>query len=204
MAKIRAGALSHPSGKFGSLVGATWKGIKYIREYVIPANPRTDAQIAQRLWFTVVVRVAKALLGSVLQPFWDPFLKSNSGYATFIGRALKDMTGVADIPSIKIADGSLEGAVIATAVYAGSDVTVTWDAAVLGNGDAADMAGAFVYDAVHGVGFFNGSAARSVETVNVTVGSARVAGDLKCWLFFADDATNPTRVATSNYQQVAV
>lgn len=204
MAKIRAGALSHPSGKFGSLVGATWKGIKYIREYVIPANPKTTAQVIQRTWFTVCVRVAKALLGPVLQPFWDPFLKSNSGYAAFIGRALTDMSDLTDLPAIKITDGSLEGSLIISGTYAGTNVTITWDQTVLGNGALTDMAGAFVYDAVNAVGFFNGTATRDDETVNVTVGTGRAATNLKCWLFFADDATNPTKVATSDFHQATV
>lgn len=203
MAKIAAGALSHPSGKFGSLVGATWKGIPYIREYVIPANPNTAAQHTQRNWFTVVVRIAKALLGSVLQPFWDPFIKKNSGYAAFIGRALTDMSDMIDLAGIKIADGSLESTVITGATYAGSNVTITWDETVLGNGALTDMAGAFVYDAINGVGFFNGTATRDDETVNVTVGAGRAAGNLHAWLFFADDGTSPTKVSISDYSTVS-
>lgn len=204
MALLNAGPLSHPSGKFGSLVGATWKGIKYIRAYVIPANPRTTAQIIQRAWFTAVVRMSKALLGSVLQPFWDPFIKRNSGYAAFIGRALTDMSSIADWQSVKIADGSLEGAIITGAAYAGSNVTITWDETVLSNGALTDMTGAFVYDVIHGVGFFNGTATRDDETVNVTVGTGRSATNLKAYLFFADDATNPEKVSISDYEQVSV
>jgi len=36
------------SGKSGDAVAANWKGIQVIRRRVIPKNPKTDAQIAQR------------------------------------------------------------------------------------------------------------------------------------------------------------
>ena len=50
MAKITAPFFSlTASGKLGeSIVYANWKGIKYVRQYVVPANPQTSAQQAQR------------------------------------------------------------------------------------------------------------------------------------------------------------
>lgn len=49
-AKLKAPLLSFgASGKLaGSLVFFPWKGINAVRTYVIPANPRTDDQLAQR------------------------------------------------------------------------------------------------------------------------------------------------------------
>lgn len=204
MAKIAAGALSHPSGKFGALVGATWKGIPYIREYVIPANPSTPAQVTQRQWFTAVVRMAKALLGPVLQVFWDPFIKKNSGYAKFIGRALTDMSSIVDFDSVKIADGSREGAVIASAVYSGANVTITWDETILSNGELTDAACAFVYDVSNQVGWFSSTATRDDESVAVAVGTGRGAPFLKAYLFFADDASDPSVVSVSSFLQVTL
>ena len=198
MAIIPSGILSHPKGKIGEVVGATWKGIKYIRSYVIPSNPNTTAQIVVRTKFATIVKMAKALLGGVLQPYWDPFLKSNSGWAEFIGRAMKDMTVIGDFNLVKIAEGSLENTPILTAVYAGTDVTITWDESVLSNGALTDGAIAFVYDAFNGVGFVNGSATRDDETVNVTVGSGRASTYLHAYLFFAQPDTDPDRVSTSD------
>lgn len=50
MAKLKAPLLSlGASGAIGkSLVFFPWKGIDAVREYVVPANPRTAGQIAQR------------------------------------------------------------------------------------------------------------------------------------------------------------
>jgi len=57
MAIVKAPLLSlGASGKLaGTLVASTWKGIKTMREYVKPANPKTAAQVTQRGLFTDAV-----------------------------------------------------------------------------------------------------------------------------------------------------
>lgn len=57
MAKLKGPLFSlGASGAIGkTLIFSTWKGLDVAREYVIPANPRTDPQIAHRGRFTAVV-----------------------------------------------------------------------------------------------------------------------------------------------------
>lgn len=57
MAKASAPLMSFgASGKLaGALVYFPWKGIQAVREYVIPANPKTGAQKAQRAKMTAAV-----------------------------------------------------------------------------------------------------------------------------------------------------
>ncbi len=57
MAKLKAPLLSFgASGKIaGALVYFPWKGIDAVREYVVPANPRSTLQIAQRAHFESAV-----------------------------------------------------------------------------------------------------------------------------------------------------
>ncbi|MBA7658130.1 hypothetical protein ES703_66078 [subsurface metagenome] len=57
MAKLKAPLLSlGASGAIGkSIVFFPWKGIDAVREYVIPANPKTDPQILQRSYLTAAV-----------------------------------------------------------------------------------------------------------------------------------------------------
>jgi len=46
MGKISQGILGGFSGKVGSVVGANWKGINYMRAKAVSvANPRTDGQV---------------------------------------------------------------------------------------------------------------------------------------------------------------
>lgn len=57
MAKLKAPLLSlGASGAIGkSLVFFGWKGIDCVREYAIPANPKTDAQVTHRGYMTAAV-----------------------------------------------------------------------------------------------------------------------------------------------------
>jgi hypothetical protein len=46
-------------GKLGETVGQHWKQKRYIRRYVIPANPKTPAQMAGRTLFAAAIRLAQ-------------------------------------------------------------------------------------------------------------------------------------------------
>jgi hypothetical protein len=46
-------------GKLGQLVGQHWKNKRYVRSYVIPVNPQTPAQQANRAGFAVATRLAQ-------------------------------------------------------------------------------------------------------------------------------------------------
>lgn len=202
MAKIPAGILGAITGKVGNVVGASWKGIAYIREYVIPANPNTDAQKAERDLFRDIVSLASALLGPVLQVFVDPFLRAQSAWAYFIGKARKTYLVEGTYDNILISTGTLEGAVLSSAIYAGDLVTCIWSEAVLGNGSLTDIACLFVYDKENKVGWFDSAHTRDDEGFQLTVGAGRQASDLQAWLFFADHATAPTQKSYSDWHQV--
>jgi hypothetical protein len=203
MAKIPAGILGRVSGKVGDVVGASWKGIAYIRQFVIPANPNTVDQQAERTLFADLVAMAKTLLGNVLQVYWDPFLKKNSGWAHFIGINRKLYTTSGDYSTVHISEGILEGSVMTGAVYAAGDVAITFSTTAVGNGSATDVACLYVYDKVNKVGFFDDSSARSGGTAGVTVGVGRTAANLCAYLFFVDSNSDPTMVSYSDYHAVS-
>lgn len=59
-------------GKLGATVGERWKNIRYIRTYVVPHNPRTPAQVADRAQFARAIRLAQASLAmSRGDPQWQ-------------------------------------------------------------------------------------------------------------------------------------
>lgn len=71
------------SGKAADVVAARWKGVPYVRSHVIPANPRTAAQIAQRNKNTYKVWFAQQ---------WNA--KWKEAWTEFVaGRALSEMNG---------------------------------------------------------------------------------------------------------------
>ena len=72
MAKLKAPLLSlGASGALGrSLVFFGWKGLDVVREYVIPANPRSDGQVTQRSYLTegvAAIHTAEALADDGLE-----------------------------------------------------------------------------------------------------------------------------------------
>ena len=202
MAKIPAGILGRVSGKVGAVVGASWKGIPYLRQYVIPANPNTAAQQVERTAFSDLVAMAKTLLGSVLQVFWDPFLKANSGWAHFIGINRKLYVTPDDYSTVHIAEGILEGTTISLAGYSGTDVAFTWSGTALGNGSATDPVILYVYDEVNKVGFVNDTYERQDASGALTVGAGRTAANLNAYLFLTDSLTEPTMVSYSDHSNV--
>jgi len=203
MGKIRQGILGPVSGKIGQIVGASWKGIDYIRAYVVPGNPNTVAQQAERALFANIVGLAHAALGPVLQVYWDPFLRKISGWSHFIGVSRGLVTVVDDFSAVQITQGTLEGDIISDCVYGTPTVDFLWSGTIHGNGSAGDAACAFVYDRVNKVGFFDASQIRSATACAVTVGAGRVAANMDGWLFFADSPTSPTKVSFSDYSVVS-
>jgi hypothetical protein len=61
MGKIPQGILGSLSGKVGSIIGGSWKGIDYIRiKPASVANPRTEGQVNQRNKFTITLEYLQA------------------------------------------------------------------------------------------------------------------------------------------------
>lgn len=60
----------HARGKIAkSIVFAAWRGVKYARQYIVPANPRSTAQVQVRGVFAAIDATYKRLL-SISQAPW--------------------------------------------------------------------------------------------------------------------------------------
>lgn len=85
MATIKQGILGAFSGKVGSVVGSSWKGIAIMKSRPASvANPKTAKQVIQRSKMTAVVGFAKEILPEVIKPLNDRFVSRMSGYNSFI------------------------------------------------------------------------------------------------------------------------
>ena len=96
MSKLTAPLLSFSaSGQIAkTMVASTWKGIPYMRKYVVPANPNTAAQQTQRGYVTSVVSAWKnyftAATGRAAWARWATFSsKTISGFNAFSSQMLK-------------------------------------------------------------------------------------------------------------------
>jgi len=131
MAVIKQGILGGLSGKIGSVVGSSWKGIAVLKSLPLSvANPQTAGQVEQRDKMTGIVAVARILLAALIQPYWNPFAQKMSGYNAFVSENID--TFVADVfttyANFFSQRGSLLGVVVSgiVATAGGNTITVSW------------------------------------------------------------------------------
>jgi hypothetical protein len=85
MAIINQGILGGLSGKVGTVIGGSWKGINYVRSKPVSFHDKkSNAQISQRNHFGDLAKFSVQLLPGWIKPMWDSFSKKKSGYNNFI------------------------------------------------------------------------------------------------------------------------
>lgn len=96
MAKVTAPLLSMGArGQIGSsMVLAKWRGVDYARQYVKPANPQTEAQMANRTRFALLREMHKLAPAPLRDP-WDAFAKGRpfTGVNKFVGENNRLLNG---------------------------------------------------------------------------------------------------------------
>jgi hypothetical protein len=117
MGKINQGILGGVSGRVGSVVGASWKGVPTIRVYQPNvSNPQTSAQTAQRTAFSGITKIASSLLTPLIKGFWDRFAVKQSGYNAFIAaNKLANGGFQSDAANIVFSKGKLSATKVFTA-----------------------------------------------------------------------------------------
>ena len=188
MGVILQGILGGFSGKVGPVVGASWKGIQYMRSYVVPANPNSSGQQGQRTSFSVMVALARDVLSTLINTYWDPFVSGMSGFNRFIqvNIGTLDVSDKLTITS-KMALGTLEGVGSITGTYNTGDgeTIVTWDQTVYGNGALTDSVGLVVYDQTNDdLTVFTPAVTRDDESITVTARVGLTATAVFAYLFF--------------------
>lgn len=203
MGKVTSGIFGNVSGKVGGAVGASWKGIHYWRAFAIPGNPNTIAQQDVRNIFRILQFLGGLFLSTIMQKFWNPFIRKMSGYNHFIGFNLPNLANPTDFANIQIAKGNLEGQLIGATAYMTPDVDFTWTSAPIGNGLASDKVVGVVYDVVNKVGFVKDAGGiRSDASMSIPVGTGRVAANLKAYLFcYRGFGTADFTVSPSDFDQ---
>lgn len=122
-------AISSLSGSTASIVFSRWKGRHYIRERVIPANPKTAAQTTQRNFFAKVVgwwHDVKAILKDACDELGATW--SVSGFNAFQSRNVQDLADAVDerIMPLNSPVNPIDDLAAATGVGASGDIDLTW------------------------------------------------------------------------------
>lgn len=89
MAKIRNIFGTEFRGRIGKdMVATSWKGHEYLRVYVVPHDPKTMDQLAQRNLLTNAVKAWRGLK-KPQQRFFNALAKGMTGFNVFVGRYMR-------------------------------------------------------------------------------------------------------------------
>ncbi len=132
MGKYEVGVLGNFKGKIGTVVGAKWKDIEYMRHKGRKSTkPRTAAQLEQQAKFACVTKFVNRIADLLMACY------SDTGKQTAINHAFADIYATAiignypayglDYSKVGICDGTLHNANSLTAgVAGGGNVKFTW------------------------------------------------------------------------------
>jgi hypothetical protein len=207
MATISQGILGGFSGKVGTVIGGSWKGIDYMRSQAVSvSNPRTEAQLDQRARFGATLKFLQPLT-----PFLRVGFKNYAVKMTAFNNAMSynlnnALTGVypeyaIDYASALVSRGSLPGALNPEiSSTASSVIDFTWeDNSTDSNAMADDKVLLVVYNpAKQQAVTVVGGNARTEGSQAVTVPAAFTGDQVHCYIAFQ----NANQSVLSNSQHV--
>jgi hypothetical protein len=193
MGIIKQGILGGFSGKVGTVIGGTWKGIDYMRSAASSvSNPQTTPQLSQRQKFSIMMGFLQPLT-EFLKTGFKSFNVKMSQINAAMGYNIRNAIAGAypnysiDYPNALVARGKLAAALnpAAASTVVGT-VNFTWD----NNSDemganAADKTLLVVYNPVkHQVISANQLAQRSAGTQNLTVPDSFTGDTVHCYMAY--------------------
>ncbi|MGD9928729.1 MAG: DUF6266 family protein [Mangrovibacterium sp.] len=206
MGKISQGILGGFSGKVGTVIGGSWKGIDYMRS--IPAsvaNPRTAAQVQQRTKFTTAIGFLQSMT-SFLRVGFKYYAIKMTAFNAAMAYTLKNAVYGEDpeyfivYSDALVSRGSLTGAMNgAAASTVPGQVNITWtDNSDEGTALAGDLANVVIYNPTkdQAVTVIGGNT-RSSGAQSVTT-PATFAGD-EVHVYLAFQTANQSDVSNSAY-----
>lgn len=152
MGTIKKGILGGFSGKVGTVVGSSWKGIDYIRSLPTTVrNPRTPRQVDQRGKFATVISFLSKIAPIIrigFKDFTDKQTAINAAMSYNLKNAVTGEAGVyeMDFPKVMISRGTLYKPVSGAVQIVDGEVSIGWDLDFAGNGSATDMSNVLVYN----------------------------------------------------------
>lgn len=159
-------------GRLAGMVGASWKGIQYIRKMVIPANPNTAAQQGTRTVFAYLVETGRRINSTILKNFILPKPKKSSPFNEFISRNKSMISnGVVDKAALVIGDGSLFTPELTSVAWnaATNNVDFDWSADLQGEAKNDDIVILIAYNETTDTYGFKTTTIRADTTGNISM-----------------------------------
>jgi hypothetical protein len=206
MGTIKQGILGGFSGKVGTVIGASWKGINYMRS--IPQhvkNPRTEGQVSQRSKFALALNFLKPVTG-FLRTGWKLYAHRQSPFNAAMAYTLANaITGTypdyaIDPSKVLVSRGSLAPAARASATPAGTGtITFDWeDNSGVGNAKQTDKALIAVINPAKSEAVYDTAGAeRMAVTQDIIVPADWVGEDVETYIGFISEDSK--EVANSVY-----
>ena len=177
MGTIKQGILGGFSGKVGTVVGGSWRGIPYMRS--LPSsfrNPRTVGQVTQRTRFLVTLEFLKTI-NLFIRVGYKAYAIKQSAYNAAMSYIVNNaVTGTfpdfeIDYPNVLVSRGSLKQAEGGSATAGSESITFAWtDNSGVSNALDSDKAMPLVFNSSKGEAVFNTAAAdRSAETADLPI-----------------------------------
>lgn len=178
MATYNGSAFGNISGKALGVVAGSWKGQNYVRAYVVPANPRTQAQTETRTLFKDIAQWGKNIVGIWLNTMTAPKPKKASPYNLFVKRNMDTQRGgTFSAGNVVLAEGSLPlPATTTLTVSKASGLELTFSTETTGDAKSTDIVGVLLYDETKDV-FVSATAPRSAGTISVALPAVIADGD---------------------------
>ncbi|MBQ6667359.1 MAG: hypothetical protein IJM65_04505 [Bacteroidales bacterium] len=204
MGTIKQGILGAFSGKVGTVVGGSWKGISYMRSMPESvANPRTEKQQKQRSKFSLVQSFLRPLM-PLVRIGYKSMANKRTAYNAATSYILKNaITGTypaftINYPNVLLSHGSLPN-VSGTAAKSGNNIVCTWtDNSGEGAALATDAVYAVAYNASKNEAASNTEAVRSDGAASIAVQAGWAAGNkLEIYLFLT--SADESMVSTSSF-----
>ncbi|MDR2920142.1 MAG: DUF6266 family protein [Tannerella sp.] len=133
MGKINQGILGGFSGKVGTVIGGSWKGITYMRAKAVSiADPKTEAQLSQRAKFALVLRFLQPCTDYVRTGYKNYAIKQSAFNAATSYTLANAVTGTyptfgIDPSKVMLSRGALTVASNVQAALSGNLLKITWD-----------------------------------------------------------------------------
>ena len=205
MGKIKQGILGGFSGKVGSVVGGSWKGINYMRGKAASIkNPQTLQQMKQRNKFALALSVLQPLVAFVRVGF-KRYAHRKSEFNAAMSYTVKNaIVGTypdyeIDYSKLLVARGTLTGASNQAAVAVTGKIKLTWeDNSGIGEAQPTDKSLAVAINPVKGEAtYLTDGAPRSAAQEDLIVSPFWAGDDVEVYLAFISE--NGKDVATSAY-----
>jgi len=206
MAKFINGANGTFSGKVGSVIGSSWRGINYLRGLGKKSKiPATELQRLQRDRFSTLVKFIAPLKELLDKGFAGRNLKLATAFSYAVKHNM-DMGAVTltapvelNYPAIQLSDGGLFRPRGVTTEVTADTLTVSWNANEYEfNGKADDVAYVLVYNVNQDLFFTPDAPANRQSGVATASLEDMETGDVgHVWMFFT--SLDGTKVSRTTY-----